>query len=126
MARTQVREPPRRGHSSEHIDWSLLSPQGRVLFYIAFCPGCGIREIARALSLTERATWAIVRRLRQAGMLHVQTEGRRNSYRINLDGPLLHPTIGGFSLRDLLGPVLAGGSGRRSDQCLEVGRRPPT
>ena len=31
------------------VDWSLLSPQGHVLFYFAPCPGSTASEIARAV-----------------------------------------------------------------------------
>jgi len=34
-------------------DWSLLSPEGRVLFYIALCPGSTTEAIARLQALAD-------------------------------------------------------------------------
>jgi hypothetical protein len=90
---------------ADGLDWSLLSAQGRVLFYIALCPACSVEEIATALSLTERAVWGIIRELRKREMVHFHREGRRHRYRINLDAPLLHPTIRGVTLRPILGEI---------------------
>ena len=124
MATTTVREPPRRRTESDPIDWSLLSSQGRVLFYIAFCPGCDLKEIARAAGLTERAVWGIVVVLRRSGMVHVQKMGRRHTYQINLDAPLFHPTISGFRLGDVLGPLVDESGRNRSEQCLDPSGSP--
>src|SRR3972149_11454636 len=46
------------------VDWSLLSPQGHVLFYIALCPDSTTKDIARALGHTERQIWSIIQNLR--------------------------------------------------------------
>jgi DNA-binding IclR family transcriptional regulator len=95
------------GHGAKHtgheVDWSLLSPQGRVLFYVALCPSCSVEEIARALGLTERSVWTIVRSLRRMDMIRYERDGRRHRYTVNLDAPLLAPTIEGLTLRSVLG-----------------------
>lgn len=124
MTRTLVKDPPPGRYAGEHIDWSLLSSQGRVLFYIALCPGCGLKEIAHALGLTERTAWAIMRTLRDSGMIKVDRVGRKHSYRINLDAPLFVPSVSGFSLRDVLGTLVKDNGGHRSEQCLDVGNKP--
>ena len=85
--------------------WSLLSAQGRILFYVAACPDAPVDEIARNLGLTERAVWGVVRGLRQRGMIHLRKKGRRHFYAINLEAPFLHPTIRGLTLRPILGSV---------------------
>src|SRR2546425_12907284 len=61
-------------------NWSLLSAQGRVLFYVAVCPDSPVEEIARNLDLTERAIWGVVRDLRQHGLIHLRKRGRRHHY----------------------------------------------
>jgi hypothetical protein len=120
MTQTLVESPPReRGASKTDADWSLLSPQGRVLFYIAFCPGCTISEIARAVGQTERAVWGILKRLRRSGMVTVSKKGRQNSFSINLEAPFLVPSLSGYSLRDVLGRLVSERRGRRSEQCLD-------
>jgi hypothetical protein len=84
------------------VDWSLLSPQGHVLFYVALCPNSTTKDIARAIGHTERQIWSIIQNLRKGGMLHLRRNGRRHRFTINLDAPLLHPTIEGLSLRSLM------------------------
>jgi hypothetical protein len=69
------------------VDWSLLSPQGRVLFYVALCPGSSTKNIAQAIGHTERQIWSIMQSLRGRGMLHIRREGRRHHFTINFDAP---------------------------------------
>jgi biotin operon repressor len=95
----------------------LLSAQGRVLFYIAVCSDSPVHEIAENLGLTERAVWGVVRELRQRGMIHLRKKGRRHFYAINLDAPLLHPTIHGLTLRPILGKVAAQAKRDRPEVC---------
>ncbi len=79
--------------------WSLLSGEGTVLVYIAVNPGASVKQIAQAVDVTERTAWSIVTRLRRAGMLHWRTMGHCRFYSVDLDGPFLHPTIRGYTLR---------------------------
>jgi biotin operon repressor len=97
--------------------WSLLSPQGRVLFYVAACPDSPVDDIARNLGLTERAIWGVVRDLRRRGMIHLRKRGRRHYYLVNLDAPLLHPTIRGLTLRPILGKVASKARRDRPEAC---------
>jgi hypothetical protein len=113
------RKPVRR---SAHRDgnrgnWSLLSAQGRVLFYVTVCPDSPVEEIARSLDLTERAVWGVVRDLRSHGMIHLRKRGRRHHYVINLDAPFLHPTIRGITLRRVLGEIAARAFIQRPEVC---------
>jgi Uncharacterized protein conserved in bacteria (DUF2188) len=85
-------------------DWSLLSPQGRVLFYIALCPGSTVAAIAHAAGHSQRSVWGIIQSLKREGMLRLGKNGRRHHYTVNLDAPLLHPTIQGLTVR----PVMEG------------------
>lgn len=120
----RVRKPRNKKHGpgTHHNgrggpSWSLLSSQGRVLFYIAACPDSPVQDIARNLGLTERAIWGVVRDLRSRGMIHLRKRGRRHFYVINLDAPLLHPTIRGLTLRPILGLLATKGKRDRPDTC---------
>jgi hypothetical protein len=122
-----IREPSRAkqrkaGRRAAHRygkrgDWSLLSAQGRVLFYIAVCPDSPVEEIARNLDLTERTVWGVVRDLRSHSLIHLRKRGRRHHYAINLDAPFLHPTIRGLTLRPVLGAIAARATTQRPRVC---------
>ena len=83
--------------------WQLWSRQGSVLIYIALNADSTVRDIAAGMSLTQRAVWDHIGRLRRAGMIETRKDGRRNRYRVNLEGPFTHPTISGVTLRTILG-----------------------
>jgi len=90
--------------------WYLVSSHGSVLFYIAANPDCMISDIADGMSLTQRTVWGIIGDLRRAGMLQVWRSGRHHHYRVDPDGPFLHPTIEGVRLRSVVG-AMTNGSG---------------
>ncbi|HUF53206.1 MAG TPA: DUF2188 domain-containing protein [Dehalococcoidia bacterium] len=101
------------------VDWSLLSAQGHVLFYIALCPGSTVKEIARAVGRTERQIWSIIHTLKRSGMLRLRKKGLRHYYRVDLDAPLLHPTIEGLILRPVMEPVIKQMRANEPDFCQE-------
>jgi MarR family protein len=86
-------------------DWYLLSHHGAVLFYIATRPGCTIREMADALSVTPRTVWSLLTKLRRAGMLEVELRGHRHHYSVNLAALFEVPNVGEFPLNILLGAL---------------------
>lgn len=88
--------------------WYLVSSHGSVLFFIAANPGCMISDIADGMSLTRRTVWGIVGDLRRAGMLVVERSGRHHHYRVDPNGPFMHPTIKGVRLHSVLGQMSAG------------------
>ena len=95
--------------------WSFLTNYARALVCIAHDPGVRLRDIASALSITERSAYGIVSELADAGYIVKEKDGRRNRYRIQGDLPLGEPvgrdrTIG--EVLDLL--VEAGGPHGRS------------
>lgn len=92
--------------ASPSIDWSLLSPQGRLIFYVALCPGSTVAEIATALDMTERGVRFLLRDLLPNDTLLVEQRHKKHYYRINLEAPLLHPTIEGMTLKPILEPLL--------------------
>lgn len=102
------------------VDWSVLSPQGHVLFYVALCPDSSAKDIARAIGHTDRQIWNIIRDLKKGGMLHIRKNGRREQFRINLDAPLLHPTIEGLSLRSVIEGTVDEVRSQTPDICEEV------
>jgi biotin operon repressor len=106
-----------RRNGKDGGEFSILSAQGRVLFYIAVCPDSPVQEIASSLDLTERAVWGVVRELRQSSMIHLRKKGRRHYYAINLEAPLLHPTIRGLTLRPILGEISARTKRDRPEVC---------
>jgi hypothetical protein len=91
-----------------------------VLFYIAFCPNCTVQEMAIALDLTERAVWGVIRELRRKDMLIMRRQSRRHRYTVNLDAPLLHPTIRGLTLRPVLGEIAEKASREPNPECIRL------
>jgi len=87
-------------------DWSLLSPQGNFLFYIAAYPGSTVREIAAGFGRTERAAWAILRDLRRAGMVRVVRDARKFRHFVHMDAPLRHPVLRGYRVRSVLSDLI--------------------
>jgi len=85
--------------------WYLLSSHGAVLFYIAVHPGCTIQEITDDMCLTRRTVWGLIGDLRRANMLHVERDGRRHHYTVDLDSEFKHPIMT-FSMRAVLGPIV--------------------
>lgn len=102
------------------VDWSLLSPQGHVLFYIALCPGSTTKEIARAVGRTERQTWNSIRSLKEAGMVRVRKDGRRHHFMINFDAPFLHPGIDKLSLKSFMEGAVEEMRSTNPDICEEI------
>lgn len=64
-------------------EWTFLTNHARALVCIARDPGVRLRDIAAALSITERSAYSIVVDLTDAGYLAKQKEGRRNRYEIH-------------------------------------------
>ena len=85
--------------------WYLVSSHGSVLFYVAANPDCTVEDITDGMSLTHRTVWGIVGDLRRAGMLQVRRDGRHHHYRVDPEGPFLHPTIRGVRLRSVVGEI---------------------
>lgn len=86
-------------------DWTIFSSHGTVLFYVAANPDSTLREISDVLGITERQIARIVKDLAEAEMLQVQHVGRRNSYQVNADAHLRHPTLSHIPLRQIIEAV---------------------
>jgi hypothetical protein len=84
-------------------NWSFLTNHARVLLRIAQDPGARLREIATAVSITERSAYGIVTDLTAAGYVVKHKDGRRNRYQIQAHLPLPEPV----SQEPAIGDVLA-------------------
>ncbi len=89
-----------------HREWTILSNHGIVLFHIAANPNTTQRELSAALGITERQVGRIVQDLTAAGMLQIQPRGRRNTYVVNPDAYLRHPTLSHIPLRCIITAVV--------------------
>jgi DNA-binding IclR family transcriptional regulator len=69
-------------------NWTFLSHHALVLLWIAREPDLRVSDLAREVGISERATYAILADLTEAGYLARLREGRRTRYRINTDAPM--------------------------------------
>lgn len=82
--------------------WVFLTNHAHVLLSIARDPQARARDIAERVGITERATQRILAELIAGGYVTRNKVGRRNHYKINVDGHLRHPLF-----RDLsIGPLI--------------------
>jgi hypothetical protein len=105
-AATAVQERPAPLTEDEEfdgLDWSLLSSHGKVVLFLALCPESTVQQIARALDRTERAVARTVASLRRSGIVRARTLHRRKLFSVNLDASLFHPTLTGYTLRQVFG-----------------------
>jgi hypothetical protein len=89
--------------------WTFLTNHARVLLCIARDPGIRLREIAAALSITERSAYGIVVDLAEAGYVVKQKDGRRNRYEVQAHLPMPEPASRERTVGDVLA-VLVGDS----------------
>jgi DNA-binding IclR family transcriptional regulator len=82
--------------------WMFLTNHAHVLLAIASEPDLRIRDIAKRIGITERATQRIVADLVEAGYLTSRREGRRNHYSVEPDLPLRHPAEQHHRIGELL------------------------
>jgi predicted transcriptional regulator len=86
--------------------WTFLSNHAHVLVCLALDPDARLRDVAGEVGITERAVQGIVGDLEAAAVIVRERQGRRNTYRVNLDAPLRHPLEAHRSIRALLSIVL--------------------
>ena len=82
-------------------NWTFFSNNAHVLVCLTHTPQPTTREIAVHVGITERAVQRIMTKLISAGVVKVSKDGRRNSYKLDLNQRLRHPleshkTIGEF------------------------------
>lgn len=71
--------------AGDGMPWGFFTNHLRTLLAVADAVEPTANDIANAVGITERAAVAILRQLEDEGMLIRSKEGRRNSYRIDLD-----------------------------------------
>ena len=88
----------------------LLSNHGLVLVALGRAgPALTLRQIGDLVGVQERAVFRIVGELEEAGYLLSHKIGRRKLYEIVPDALLHHPILGGVTVGEMLGGVLARG-----------------
>ena len=87
--------------------WIFLTNHFLVLLSVARSPGLRVRDIARMVEITERATQAILRDLDRGGYIERTRIGRRNRYHVRRDGWLRHPLVGSITVGDVFGVLFA-------------------
>ena len=87
-------------------EWTFFSNHAHVLVCLAGNRHARLRDVAARVGITERTALRLVSQLAEAGILVRVKEGRRNSYRINLDSYLRHPIEAHCTVGELLGTVL--------------------
>lgn len=104
MARTPANAE--RGGSSG--SWTFLSNHAHVLICLSRNPRQTIPTIAGKVGITPRAVQLILADLIEGGYVERTRVGRRNHYRVNLEGHLRHPLEAEHRVGELiaaLGPL---------------------
>ena len=71
--------------------WGFLTNHAHVLIQVARNPRSTVREIALSAGITERATHAMLKDLRDAGIVIAQRSGRQNVYQVDPAALAKHP-----------------------------------
>ena len=82
--------------------WTFLTNHARVLLCLAHEPDLRLREAAERIGITERAVQRIVTDLEDAGVITRTREGRRNTYAVNPEAHLRHPSDAHITVGELL------------------------
>jgi predicted transcriptional regulator len=85
------------------MTWRLLTNHGRALLCLAHHPELRIRDLAGVLGITERSAQKIIGDLVKDGYVTRTRVGRRNTYEINIEVPLVFDRE--LTLRHLLETV---------------------
>jgi DNA-binding transcriptional ArsR family regulator len=93
-------------------EWNFFTNHARVLICIARDPGVRLRDLAVALSVTERSAYGIVADLVEAGYVVKDKDGRRNRYRVEGQLPLPESIGRERTVGEVLG-LLVDADGRR-------------
>jgi DNA-binding MarR family transcriptional regulator len=99
---SQVSAAEKADASPAAPQFAFLTNHGKTLLLIAHDPRIRMRDIARLLNITERATQRIVADLDKAGYLERERQGRRNVYTVRTHLPLGLPTQRDTDIRTLL------------------------
>ena len=97
-------------------EWSFFTNHARALICIARDPGIRLKDLAVALSITERSAYAIVTELVDAGYVVKDKDGRRNRYRVESQLPLPESIARERTVGEVLGLLVDADVRRRLDQ----------
>jgi len=65
--------------------WGFLTTHALIVIHVTQHPRSTVRQIAVAVGVTERAAYATLQDLREAGIIDRQRDGRRNHHSVNFD-----------------------------------------
>lgn len=82
--------------------WTVFSNHGHVLVAVARATDLRVRDIAKLVGITERATQSILSDLDRAGFIERIHVGRRNHYRVRRGAGLRHPLMEHATVGDVL------------------------
>jgi DNA-binding MarR family transcriptional regulator len=85
--------------------WTFLTNHAHVLVLLDRDPDMRMRDLAREIGITERATQRIISELVESGYLTRRRQGRRNTYTLHGDQPLRHPLESKHTVDELLRAV---------------------
>ena len=88
--------------SDKALEWTFLSNHGHVLVHLSRYPDSLVREISKAVGITERSTQAILADLQAAGYVKIIKKGRRNTYKVNTNRKFRHPSEATESIGSLI------------------------
>lgn len=77
--------------SKDDANWTFLTNHSHVLICLAKSASMRIRDIAKAVGITERTVMHIIADLDKAGYIERVKDGRCNVYQTHLDCNLRHP-----------------------------------
>lgn len=110
--------------------WGFLTTHALVLLHVTQHPHSTVREIARAVGVTERAAHSVLQDLREARIIECERYGRRNSYTVSFEhlsayrregtAPGLVPDAFVSSLLDALLPLQVPGYPALDDEAHPV------
>ena len=88
--------------SDQTRTWTFLTNHAQVLLCLARDPDVRLRDVARHVGITERATQRILGELIDAGYVNAVRVGRRNRYTIDRDHAMRHSAQLGYEIGALL------------------------
>ena len=86
----------------ETRSWHFLTNHAQVLLCLQRNPDVRLRDVARTVGITERATQRIVTELVEGGYVTKTREGRRNRYALDPSVEMRHPSQVGHEIGELL------------------------
>lgn len=92
--------------------WRFVTNHTQVLLCIARDPEARLRDVAETVGITERAAQRIVADLVEAGYVTRVRVGRRNSYQIDRERRMRHPSQVEHEVGELLDLLLPEGRPR--------------